>query len=108
MIAAMVSGRLKDSPKWSLVAPRFTTTHTTAAMIATDASNRARVIELETDDDEIGRTLRKLNAGAMFTASGEISLSPTAGKLAMRVRTLTIIQVGDEGATQVASHNARA
>lgn len=90
MIAAMVSGRLKDAPKWSLVAPRFTTTHTTAAMIATDASNRARVIELETDDDEIGRALRKLSAGATFTASGEISLLPT-GKVCMRVRAVAAL-----------------
>jgi len=82
---------LKEKAKWHIKMPRVTTI-TTATMIATDASNRARVIELETDDDEIGRTLCKLNAGAMFTASGEISLLPTDGKLAMRVRTLTTIQ----------------
>lgn len=91
MIAAMASGRLKDAPRWSLVAPRFTATHTTAAMIATDASNRARVIELETDDDEIGRALRKLSAGAMLTITGPTALLE-GGKLSMRVMTMVTLE----------------
>ena len=90
MIAALISGRLKDAPKWSIVAPRFTTTRTTATMIATDASNRARVVELETDDEAIGRTLRKLPAGAIFTVGGEMSIPPN-GKICVRVRTVATL-----------------
>jgi uncharacterized membrane protein len=90
MIACMVSGRLKEKAKWHLKMPRVTTI-TTATMIATDASNRARVIELETDDEEIGRPLRALAAGDTLTVTGATTLL-SGPAMMMRVRTLTTIQ----------------
>jgi len=89
MIACMVSGRLKEKAKWHLKMPRVTTI-TTATMIATDAANRATQVLIETTDDDIGRTLRKLDAGAMLTVTGEVALQPT-GKVIMRPRRVTLL-----------------
>lgn len=89
MIACMVSGRLKEKAKWHFKMPRVTTI-TTATMIATDAANRATQVLIETTDDDIGRTLRKLDAGAMLTVTGEITLQPV-GKVLMRARAVTLL-----------------
>lgn len=86
MIAAMISGRLKAPAKWELI-PRNYTTKTTATIIAPDAANRATQVLIETTDDDLGRTLRKLQAGAMVTVTGEVNV-PTNGRLLLRVRTV--------------------
>ncbi|WP_156861987.1 hypothetical protein [Casimicrobium huifangae] len=91
MIAAMISGRLKEKAKWQIVMPRVTTL-TTATMIAPDASNRAQVITMETNDEALGLELRRLGEGDMLTATGEISVQ-TTGKVHMRVRLVTTITV---------------
>ncbi len=90
MIAAMISGRLKSPAKWELVPPRFTT-RTTATMIAPDAANRATQVLIETNDDDLGRALRKMNAGAMLTVSGELALQ-AAGTVLVRARSITALQ----------------
>lgn len=81
----MIAGRLKEAAKWRLT--EKIKTLTTATMIATDDSNRAQVIALETFDDDIGRRLRKLQAGASVTVTGEATLLPL-GRLKIRVRTV--------------------
>ena len=91
MIAAMISGRLKEKAKWQIVMPRVTTL-TTATMIAPDASNRAQVITMETNDEALGLELRRLGEGDMLTATGEISVQ-TTGKVHMRARLVTTITV---------------
>ena len=87
----MISGRLKEKAKWQIVMPRVTTL-TTATMIAPDASNRAQVITMETNDEALGLELRRLGEGDMLTATGEISVQ-TTGKVHMRVRLVTTITV---------------
>lgn len=89
MIAAMISGRLKSPAQWELVPPRFTT-RTTATMIAPDAANRATQVLIETNDDVLGRTLRKLNAGEMLTVSGELAMQ-ASGKVLLRARTVATL-----------------
>jgi hypothetical protein len=89
MISAMVCGRLKEPAKWRLTENKKALT--TGTMIATDEANRAQVIALETLDDDIGRGLRKLQAGASVTVTGAATLSPLGG-LKIRVRTLQTIQ----------------
>ena len=70
--------------------PRVTTL-TTATMIAPDASNRAQVITMETNDEALGLELRRLGKD-MLTATGEIGVQ-TTGKVHMRVRLVTTITV---------------
>lgn len=85
MIATMISGRLKEPAKWRLT--EKIKTLTSAAMIATDDSNRAQLIALETLDDDIGRQLSKVQAGALVTVTGEATVLPM-GRLKIRVRTV--------------------
>ena len=89
MISAMVSGRLKEPAKWRLTEKIKTVT--SASLIAADDSKRAQVIALETVDDDIGRRLRKLQAGALVTVTGEATVLPM-GRLKIRVRALQPIQ----------------
>ena len=96
MIATMISGRLKDTAKWRLTEKIKTVT--SANLIATDDSNRAQVIALETSDDDIGRRLCKLQAGALVTVTGEATVLPL-GRLKIRVRTVeTFATMGATGA----------
>ena len=88
MIATMISGRLKEPAKWRLT--EKIRTFTNATMIATDDSNRAQLITLETLDDDIGRRLRKLQAGASVTITGEATVLPL-GRLKVRVRTVATL-----------------
>ena len=93
MIATMISGRLREPAKWRLT--EKIRTFTSATMIATDESNRAQIIALETLDDDIGRRLRKLRAGALVTVTGEATLSPM-GRLKIRVRTVATLTTASE------------
>lgn len=100
MIATMISGRLKEPAKWRLTEKIKTVT--TASLIATDDGNRAQVIALETTDDDIGRRLCKLHAGALVTLTGEATVLPM-GRLKIRVRTLdTLTLASGTGTTPVA------
>lgn len=92
MIATMISGRLKEPAKWRLTEKIKTVT--SASLIATDDSNRAQVIALETLDDDIGRQLSKLQAGALVTVTGEATVLPL-GRLKIRVRTVQTIQASE-------------
>ena len=93
MIATMISGRLKEPAKWRLT--EKIRTFTSATMIATDDSNRAQIIALETLDDDIGRRMCKLPAGALVTVTGEATVLPL-GRLKIRVRTVQTIERADD------------
>jgi hypothetical protein len=86
MIHALIEGRLKEPAKWRIVPRRFTD-ETIATMIASDAANRARVIELVTNDSDTGRALRKLKEGEPFSVTGEVSIGKD-GAIRVRVRTV--------------------
>lgn len=88
MIATMISGRLKEPATRRLTDKSKTLT--TAQMIATDDGNRAQLVLLETLDDDIGRSLRLLLAGASLTVTGAATVLPL-GRLKIRVRTVATL-----------------
>lgn len=101
MIHALIQGRLKEPAKrrlepakWLLDPPRYSD-ETFATMIANDATNRARVIELVTNDGDTGRALRGLKEGDAFGVTGEASIAKD-GTMRVRVRTVQTLKLHDD------------
>lgn len=87
MIAAMIAGRLKDPATRTATEKGIVTS---AQLIATDATNRAQVVEISTTEETIGRTLAKLAAGVSVSVTGVATVLAN-GRLHVRARTLQTI-----------------
>lgn len=98
MIAAMISGRLKEPTKWlytDKLKPVFT-----GSMIATDEGNRAQVVALEALEEDVGKALYRVKEGETLSVTGPVTVLPM-GKLKIRVRTVQKISEKEHDALTV-------